>query len=73
MHLPAQKRIIRIKTVCSYTSLSRSYIYLLTKQQKFPKPISLVPGGTSVAWVEQEVIAWVEQRIAERDGGASNE
>tara|TARA_B110000967_G_C18714224_1_gene474311 strand:- start:45 stop:146 length:102 start_codon:yes stop_codon:yes gene_type:complete len=33
----------------------------------------LVPGGTSVAWVEQEVIAWVEQRIAERDGGASNE
>ena len=32
----------------------------------FPKPVKI--GTRSVAWVEEEVDAWVEARVAARDG-----
>lgn len=60
-------RLIRLKEVRDLTGLSRSYIYALAAQKRFPKSVALVPGGTSRAWVEAEVLAWLEQRIAERD------
>ena len=59
--------LIRCKKVCGETSLSRSYVYQLSREGRFPKPVSLVPGGTSVAWVASEVDAWVNERITERN------
>jgi len=67
------ERLIRIKEVAHQTQLSKSYLYKLSGEGQFPKSLSLVPGGTSVAWVESEVQAWIDQRIAQRDGGTSNE
>ena len=67
------KRLIKIKKVTHDTSISRSYIYQLCKKGLFPKSVLLVPGGTAVAWVEGEVHKWIDQRIQERDGGASHE
>jgi prophage regulatory protein len=64
---------LRIGKVVEASSISRAYIYQLSKAGKFPKPVSLVPGGTSVAWVASEVQDWIDARIAERDGGAANE
>jgi len=58
---------LRINQLITTTGLSRSYIYQLAKSGLFPKPVSLVPGGTSVAWVASEVDAWINERIAERD------
>jgi prophage regulatory protein len=63
-----QHSLLRIGKVVEASSISRAYIYQLSKAGKFPKPVSLVPGGTSVAWVASEVQDWIDARIAERDG-----
>jgi prophage regulatory protein len=63
----ALKRLVRIKSVIELTGLSKSYIYELSKKGLFPKSIQLVPGGTSVAWVECEVKEWIDSRIQERN------
>ena len=68
---PYETRFLRIGEVMKLTGLSRSYIYSLSEQGRFPKSISLVPGGTSRAWVETEVQNWLVQRIAERDQASS--
>ena len=59
-------KLVRIKTVVELTGLSKSYIYHLSNNELFPKSIQLVPGGTSVAWIESEINDWVEQRISSR-------
>lgn len=66
---PSQKitTLLRIGKVSDTSGISRTYIYQLCKEGRFPKPVSLVPGGTSVAWVASEVESWVNERIAERD------
>ena len=61
------KRLIRIREVIQLTGISKSYIYQLVNQNLFPKSIQLVPGGTSVAWVESEVHDWIDTRIEFRD------
>lgn len=60
-------RFIRIHGVMFHTGLSRSYIYHLSGIGLFPKSISLVPGGKARGWLEQEVLDWVTERVAERD------
>ena len=61
------RKLIRIKSVVNLTGLSKSYIYELCKKGLFPKSIQLVPGGTSVAWVESEINEWIDSRIQERN------
>ena len=68
----SSNRLIRIREVMNLTGLSRSYIYALAEDGRFVKSISLVPGGTSRAWVFSEVLNWLEERIAERDQEAGN-
>lgn len=63
--------ILKRKTVQEITSLSTSTIYKLMSQGKFPRPVNL--GNNRVGWVDSEVGAWVENRIAGRDMGASHE
>jgi prophage regulatory protein len=59
-------RILRIAEVEIVTSLTRSTIYeLMQEPGGFPLPIPLSPRA--VGWVEQEVLAWLEGRIKERD------
>lgn len=65
MHTSPQQRILlRRKDVEQRTGLSRSSIYALAKEGAFPRPVSL--SIRSVAWVEEEVDAWIEARIQER-------
>lgn len=62
--------LIRIKQVQQITGLSKSYIYRLCGQtDQFPKSIQLVAGGSSVAWVEGEILDWIDSRIKARDEG----
>jgi prophage regulatory protein len=68
-----QRRFIRIKEVRELTGLSRSYIYSLSAEGLFPRSIPLVPGGTARAWLNDEVMNWLEGRVAERDGGLNHE
>ena len=62
-------KLIRIKSVIELTGLSKSYIYALVNKGLFPQSIQLVPGGTSVAWVEGEINEWIDSRIQERNRG----
>ena len=49
------------------TGLSRSHTYALAQRGDFPKPIKLT--GRSSAWVESEVLGWIDSRIKARDEG----
>jgi len=54
-------RLIRRPAVQAKTAVSRSRIYALIKQGKFPKPIQL--GAMSVAWIESEIDLWIQNQI----------
>ena len=58
--------LISVNEAAKLTSLSRTAIFKLRSQDKFPKAVAL--GEKRVAFVRAEVAAWVEQRIAERNG-----
>ncbi|MHC4346123.1 MAG: helix-turn-helix transcriptional regulator [Planctomycetota bacterium] len=57
-------RLIRFPEVIRRTSISRSQIYVLMGDGKFPQSIKL--GPLSIAWPEHEIDAWLEERIASR-------
>ena len=67
------QKLIRIRSVINLTGLSKSYIYELCKKGLFPRSIQLVPGGTSVAWVEREIKEWIDFRIQERNQEAGHD
>lgn len=55
-------KILRLPTVKSLTGLSRSTIYLRISKNEFPASISL--GGRAVGWLEQDINAWLVEKIA---------
>lgn len=57
-------RLLRRREVEARTGLSRSGIYARMAEGTFPATVDL--GGRSVAWLENEVDAWVQTRIAAR-------
>lgn len=48
---------------------SNVHLLRLEKQEKFPKRIQL--SENRVGWIEEEVDAWIDHRIAERDLSAA--
>lgn len=58
-------RLIKLKEVLALTGLSRSHTYALAQRGEFPKPVKLTERSS--AWVQAEVIAWIESRITQRD------
>lgn len=58
-------RFLRRSEVQYTTGLSRSTIYALIEQNKFPKPVPLNERG--VAWLKSEIEEWKRARIAARD------
>lgn len=50
---------------------SRSSIYKLMAEGKFPRPIKLSGPNGPVAWLENEVMAWIDDRAAARDAVGS--
>ena len=62
----SQIRFIRKKEVMHLTGLPSSTIYDLMARDLFPKSIKLA-GGKAVAWLESEVLAFMQERIAARE------
>lgn len=58
-------RLMRLPEVTKVTGLGRSSIYEKISEGTFPKSVPL--GGRAVAWVSDEVEAWILERIEERD------
>jgi len=63
------RRLLRRHTVLDITSLSNSGMYQLIADGFFPKPVKPT-GGRASAWVEDEVLAYIEARIRDRDAEA---
>ncbi|MFM7012696.1 MAG: helix-turn-helix transcriptional regulator [Betaproteobacteria bacterium] len=58
----AKYRLHRLPDVKEQTGLGRSAIYQRIKAGTFPAPIKL--GARTVAWLSDDLDAWVEQQIA---------
>lgn len=58
-----QHRLIRRKEVLHRTGLSNTTIWRMYSAGTFPKPRKI--GPNSVAWLESEVNAWIEERAKE--------
>ena len=57
-----REALLRRKQVEARTGLTRSTLYALISEGKFPKPIPLV--GRTVAWTESSIDRWIAERIA---------
>lgn len=60
-------RLIRKKEVLAATGFKNSTLYKYIAEGSFPRPVTI--GGRAKAWVESEVVAWMNDRIKERDEG----
>ena len=54
-------KFLRLRDVINTTGLSRSSIYLLMRDDKFPRNILL--GKRSVGWTQLSIDQWIEGRI----------
>lgn len=61
MKYNATERLLRRKEVEGLTGLSRTTLYYLIQQGRFPRPVPL--AGRTVAWPESAVRAWIEERM----------
>lgn len=67
--IPQPRRFIKRQAVEDITGLSCSEIYRRVAAGTFPAQVPL--GPKSVVWIEAEVLAWCEARIAESRGEAA--
>ncbi|ENM3902030.1 AlpA family transcriptional regulator [Vibrio cholerae] len=58
-------KVIRLKEVIELTGLSKSSIYRMASDDKFPKPLNL--GARSVGWIESEVTQWLAEKLGARN------
>lgn len=58
------RRLLRLNEVKQRTGLSKSSIYNQIADATFPEPVPI--GARAVAWVEDEIQEWINNRIAER-------
>jgi prophage regulatory protein len=66
-HSPARSgvRIYRRKELLELLGVSATTLYSWISEGRFPRPINL--GANSVAWLQSEVDAYLEERARERD------
>lgn len=69
--MPTQQpsSLLRLPEVLRRVGISRASLYQMVKRGLFPKPIPL--SQRSVAWLDSEVQAWIDERVATARGGAS--
>jgi prophage regulatory protein len=65
------QRILRLAQVRAITGLGRSFIYQLQAQKRFPQRIKI--GARAVGWLEEEVLKWVADRVAESRGDVGDD
>ncbi len=60
--LPApDRRLLRLPEVKEKVGLSRTAIYRLIAEGHFPRQVCI--GPRTVAWCQEDLEAWIEQRI----------
>ena len=56
----AMPRLLTLRDVMVATAMSRSAVYALMAESRFPKPIRI--GSRAVRWVEREVLDFIASR-----------
>ena len=64
-------RMYRLRDLPQFVGLRRTQIAVLIKTGEFPKPINLSDSGRAVAWLESDLVAWQNARIALRNERAA--
>jgi prophage regulatory protein len=67
---PVPKRVLSFPDLKSEKGIawSRQQVWRQVKAGKFPAPIKL--GEGTAAWLETEIDAWLDERVAERNTAA---
>lgn len=63
--LAMRRVLLRTRAVVQCVGLSRSQIYALAAEGKFPKPIK--HASNLSVWPSDEIASWIDARVAERD------
>lgn len=64
---PAKKRFISLKKVIDIVGFNKTFIYSRVDLNQFPQPVKLGNSRRAASrWVEEEVMAWVENLISSR-------
>lgn len=61
-----RRRVLRLPEVLLRTGKRRTSLLQAVRRGDFPRPIHL--GPRAIGFVESEVDAWIDARMAERDG-----
>ncbi|MER9423945.1 AlpA family phage regulatory protein [Mesorhizobium sp. M0317] len=59
------KRIVRLKEIIFRSGLTRSSIYKLAAEGKFPAPLNI--SERAVGWLESEFEDWLDSKHAARE------
>jgi len=70
--MPTVRKVLRQRSVCERLGLSRTTVWRMAKEGKFPRAIKLTDGN-AFGYYEDEVVAWQQQREAMRDYGIAKE
>ncbi|GHT95338.1 hypothetical protein AGMMS49545_18120 [Betaproteobacteria bacterium] len=65
-----RERFLSIHEVINVTSQSKSTIHKHVREGRFPKPVPML--GRRVAWLESEVLQWMNDLIEERNRKAAH-
>jgi prophage regulatory protein len=60
------ERVYRQAELTQFTGLKRSRIEALMKRGEFPRPVPLTNEGRAVGWLESDLVAWQNSRVAAR-------
>lgn len=60
-YMKEKTKLIRISEVIERTGFCRAWIYRLIKNNSFPSPVKT--GERSIAFIESEVDAWIDEKI----------
>ena len=63
------ERLLRLPDVLAVTTLSRSELFRQVASGAFPRPVAVSPRKR--AWPVEEIDAWIQARVAERDKAAA--
>jgi predicted DNA-binding transcriptional regulator AlpA len=64
---PTKRRFISLKKVIDIVGFNKTFIYSRVDLNQFPQPVKLGNSRRAASrWVEEEVIAWVENLISSR-------
>lgn len=62
-------KILSAKLVCERIGVSRPTLWKMVKEGEFPQQVGIY--GTRKGYIESEVDAWIESRIAKRNKAAA--